>query len=383
MKKTILISTLLFATGISNSFAAEQGQQQAVPVQVTEVTADTTTITQNLPGRVVAVRTSEVRARVDGILEKRVFKEGEDVKKDQPLFHIDDSVMKANVAVAKADLSAARAQQKLNKQTLKRYEQLLKQGAVSQQEYDTYLAQSLQADAQVEQAKAQLTKAQINLNYATVKAPISGRIGRALVTEGALVSASNGTHLATIEQLDQVYVDFTRSPDELNKLRDLFSGSDATDSGSQQVAILFNDGTPYEYSGQLEFSSLSVDPDTGSVMLRAIVKNPEHQLLPGMFVRVETPVADSQTLIQVPQKTVQITAKGPMVKVVKDGKLAMQPIELGPMLGESWVIKSGLNAGDKVIVSNTQFLQPGTPVQVMPSSAQSKEPKESKAPDAQ
>lgn len=378
MKKIVLISTLLLSASATTGFAAEQGQQQqAVPVQVAKVSSDTTTITQNLPGRVVAIRTSEVRARVDGILEKRIFKEGADVEKGQALFQIDDRVMKANVAAAKADISTAQAQQKLNKQTLKRYEELLKQGAVSQQEYDTYLAQSQQADARVEQAKAELAKAQINLDYATVEAPISGRIGRALVTEGALVSAASATHLATIEQLDEVYVDFTRSPTELNKMRELFANSDATDSASQQVDIVFNDGTPYEHPGKLEFSSLSVDPDTGSIMLRATVKNPDNKLLPGMFVRVKAPVADSQTLLQVPQKAVQVTAQGAMVKVVKDGKLAMQPVELGPMMGTSWVIKSGLQEGDQVIVSNTQFLQPGTPVQVMPSSNTSSQQKAS------
>ena len=183
-----------------------------------------------------------------------------------------------------------------------------------------------------------------------------------------MVSATNATHLATIEQLDEVYVDFTRSPTEINKMRELFSSSDATDSESQQIEIMFNDGTPYEHPGHLEFSSLSVDPDTGSILLRATVKNPDNKLLPGMFVRVKAPVADSQSLLQVPQKAVQVTAQGAMVKVVKDGKLAMQPVELGPMMGTSWVIKSGLAEGDQVIISNTQFLQPGTPVQILPNS---------------
>ncbi|GAA4358636.1 efflux RND transporter periplasmic adaptor subunit [Kangiella marina] len=377
MKKLLLVGTLLMASSASLSFAAQQGEQQAVPVEVTEVTSETTTITQNLPGRVVAIRTSEVRARVNGILEKRIFTEGQDVKQGQPLFQIDDRVMKANYAAAKADLSNAVAQQKLNKQTLKRYEELLKQGAVSQQEYDTYLAQSQQADARVEQAKAELAKAQISLDYATVEAPISGRIGRALVTEGTLVSETNATHLATIEQLSEVYVDFTRSPTELNKMRDLFSNSDATDSETQSIEILFNDGTPYEHPGHLEFSSLSVDPDTGSVQLRALVKNPDYKLLPGMFVRVKAPVADSQSLLQVPQKAVQMTAQGAMVKVVKEGKLAMQAVELGPMIGTGWVVKKGLSKGDQVIVSNTQFLQPGTPVQILPSTTKPTEPEAS------
>lgn len=363
MKHAVIIS-LLFVTFAGNAMAADEAQQ-AVPVQVTEVTAGTTTLTENLPGRVLAIRTAEVRARVDGILEKRIFTEGQDVKKGQSLFQIDDRIMKANLAAARADLNTAQAQQKLIKQTLKRYQQLLQQGAVSQQEFDTYQAQSQQADAQVEQAKAQLQKAQINLDYATVEAPISGRIGRALVTEGTLVSASSATHLATIEQLDQVYVDFTRSATEINQLRELFANSEATDSTSRAVQILFADGTPYSHSGQLEFSSLSVDPDTGSVALRATVKNPDYQLLPGMFVRVEAPVANSSSLLQVPQKAVQLTGQGAVVKVIQDGKLAFQPIELGPMMGQNWVIKSGLKTGDQIIISNTQFLQPGTPVQAV------------------
>ncbi|ACV27679.1 efflux RND transporter periplasmic adaptor subunit [Kangiella koreensis] len=363
MKYAVIISALL-VTFTGNAMAADEAQQP-VPVQVTKVTAGKTTLTENLPGRVLAIRTAEVRARVDGILEKRIFIEGQDVKKGQSLFQIDDRIMKANLAAAHADLNTAKAQQKLTKQTLKRYEQLLEQGAVSQQEFDTYQAQSLQADAQVEQAKAQLQKAQINLDYATVEAPISGRIGRALVTEGALVSASSATHLATIEQLDQVYVDFTRSATEINQLRELFANSEATDATSREVQILFADGTPYSHRGQLEFSSLSVDPDTGSVALRATVKNPDYQLLPGMFVRVKAPVADSSSLVQVPQKAVQLTGQGAVVKVIQNGKLAFQPVELGPMMGQNWVIKSGLKAGDQIITSNTQFLQPGTPVQAM------------------
>lgn len=361
---TLLKSTLLglFASTLTvGAYAAEQGGQP-VPVEVSTVSEQVTTFTQDLPGRVNAIRKAEVRARVDGILEKRLFKEGQLVKQDEILFKIDDLPLKADVQAAQADLSQALAQQKLNQQTLDRYTKLLELEAVSQQEFDTFMAQNQQAKARVEQARANLKNAQIRLDYATVKAPISGRIGRAMITEGALVKASESTHLATIEQLDQVYVDFTRSSSEMMQLRKLFESEQANNASSTQIEVFFNDGTPFPGKGQLEFSSWSVEPDTGSVQLRAIIDNPAHLLLPGMFVRVKVPVGESDSLLQVPQKAVAMSPTGATVKLIKDGKLEVQNVELGPMVGKNWVIKSGLSRGDKVITSNTQFLQPGTPV---------------------
>ncbi len=362
LKSTLLglfVSTLTFS-----SFAAEQGAQP-VPVEVSTVSEGITTFTQDLPGRVNAIRTAEVRARVDGILEKRVFREGDMVKQGEVLFQIDKRQLQADVQAERANLNDAIAQQKLNQQTLERYSKLLELGAVSQQEFDTFSAQNEQARARVEQARANLKNAQIQLEYATVTAPISGRIGRAMVTEGALVRAAESTHLATIEQLDQVYVDFTRSSSEMMELRKLFESGQSSNASSSTVQIFYNDGTQFPGSGKLEFSSWSVEPDTGSVQLRAIVDNPDHLLLPGMFVRVKLPVGESESLLQVPQKAVTMSANGATVKLIKDGKLAVQPVELGPMVGPNWVVKSGLQRGDKVIVSNTQFLQPGTPVTAM------------------
>ena len=361
-KSTLLglfVSTLTFS-----SLAAEQGGQP-VPVEVSTVSEGLTTFTQDLPGRVNAIRTAEVRARVDGILEKRVFKEGDMVKQGEGLFHIDKRQLQADVLAESANLNDAIAQQKLNQQTLERYSKLLELGAVSQQEFDTFSAQNEQARARVELARANLRNAQIQLEYATVTAPISGRIGRAMVTEGALVRAAESTHLATIEQLDQVYVDFTRSSSEMMELRKLFESGQSSNASSSTVQIFYNDGTQFPGSGKLEFSSWSVEPDTGSVQLRAIVDNPDHLLLPGMFVRVKLPVGESESLLQVPQKAVTMSANGATVKLIKDGKLAVQPVELGPMIGPNWVVKSGLQRGDQVIVSNTQFLQPGTPVTAM------------------
>ncbi|WP_033413969.1 efflux RND transporter periplasmic adaptor subunit [Kangiella aquimarina] len=364
---TLLKSTLLglFASTLTlSSFAAEQGEQP-VPVEVSTVSEGITTFTQDLPGRVNAIRTAEVRARVDGILEKRVFTEGDMVKQGDVLFQIDKRQLQADVQAERANLNDAIAQQKLNQQTLERYTTLLELGAVSQQEFDTFAAQNEQAKARVELAKSNLRNAQIQLEYATVTAPISGRIGRAMVTEGALVRAAESTHLATIEQLDKVYVDFTRSSSEMMQLRKLFESGQSSNASSSTVQIFYNDGTQYPGSGNLEFSSWSVEPDTGSVQLRAIVDNPDHLLLPGMFVRVKLPVGESDSLLQVPQKAVTMSANGATVKLIKDGKLAVQPVELGPMVGPNWVVKSGLQRGDQVIVSNTQFLQPGTPVTAM------------------
>lgn len=364
---TLLKSTLLglFASTLTlSSFAAEQGGQP-VPVEVSTVSEGITTFTQDLPGRVNAIRTAEVRARVDGILEKRVFTEGDMVKQGDVLFEIDKRQLQADVQAERANLNDAIAQQKLNQQTLERYTTLLELGAVSQQEFDTFAAQNEQAKARVELAKSNLRNAQIQLEYATVTAPISGRIGRAMVTEGALVRAAESTHLATIEQLDKVYVDFTRSSSEMMQLRKLFESGQSSNASSSTVQIFYNDGTQYPGSGNLEFSSWSVEPDTGSVQLRAIVDNPDHLLLPGMFVRVKLPVGESDSLLQVPQKAVTMSANGATVKLIKDGKLAVQPVELGPMVGPNWVVKSGLQRGDQVIVSNTQFLQPGTPVTAM------------------
>lgn len=361
--KTTLLG-LLASTLAVNGYAAEQGGQP-VPVEVSTVAEEITTFTQDLPGRVNAIRTAQVRARVDGILEKRVFKEGDMVKQGDVLFQIDKRQLQADVQAAKANLNDAIAQQKLNQQTLERYTKLLELGAVSQQEFDTFSAQNEQAKARVEQARANLRNAQIQLEYATVTAPISGRIGRAMVTEGALVRAAESTHLATIEQLDQVYVDFTRSSSEMMQLRQLFESDQASNASSSTVQIFYNDGTQYPGSGKLEFSSWSVEPDTGSVQLRAVVDNPDHLLLPGMFVRVKLPVGESDSLLQVPQKAVTMSANGATVKLIKDGKLAVQPVELGPMVGSNWVVKSGVQRGDQVIISNTQFLQPGMPVTPM------------------
>ncbi|MEH6443635.1 MAG: efflux RND transporter periplasmic adaptor subunit [Oceanospirillaceae bacterium] len=346
MKKRLLcslLSLLPFAL-----FATEKSEPKAktIPVMVVQISSDSVSVSQDFPGRVSAFRTAEVRARVTGIVEKRVFDEGSKVVAGQVLFQIENRSLLATVRAGKADVANANAAYNLSRLTLARYKKLLDIGAVSRQEYDANRAQNQQSKAQVQQAKANLEIAQINLDYSTVTAPIDGRIDRALVTEGALVT-KDSTQLATIEQIGKVYIDFSKPS---------ASGPQTSNENSDTaIEILFSDGTIYPHKAQLEFSSMSVDQATGAISLRAVVDNPNFSLLPGMFVRVKVPTAGSNQL-KIPQKAVIIGAKGAVVFLVKDKKLASTPIKLGAMNGASWFVKSGLKAGDRVVVSDTTIL---------------------------
>ncbi|MGB1239364.1 MAG: efflux RND transporter periplasmic adaptor subunit [Pseudomonadales bacterium] len=353
MKKRLLISLISLLP--STLVLAADTQPQVIPVMVVPVSSDAQAISQDLPGRISAYRTAQVRARVTGIIEKRVFEEGSQVEANQVLFKIEDRSLKATLRARKADVANAQAAHALSRQTLKRYKKLLSMGAVSKQEYDSNLAQNQQSAAQLEQAKANLEIAEIDLAYATVTAPIGGRIDRALVTEGALTTAGN-TQLATIEQIDKVYVDFTRPSADMLAIREATSAGKLTNTKNKNIEILFSDGSHYPHKAHLEFSSMSVDQATGAISLRAVVDNPDSSLLPGMFVRVKVPVATTQNTLKVPQKAVNITPQGAQVFLVKDKKLAPVNVVLGPMSGEFWYIKSGLSANDRVVTSDTTIL---------------------------
>ncbi len=355
MKKRIVLGVFVL---LSSTFilAEDPKDPPKIPVIVIEVGGESEIVSQDLPGRVSAYRTAEVRARVTGIIQRRVFEEGSNVTANQVLFQIESKSLQATVRVKKADVAQALAGYNLSRQTLKRYKKLLALGAVSRQEYDTYKNGNQQSRAQVEQAKANLEIAQINLDYATVAAPISGRIDKALVTEGALANADS-TQLATIEQIDKVYIDFTRSSSDVIKIRQATSAGSLSDANDINIAVSFSDGSAYEHQAQLEFSSMSVDKTTGAIALRAVVDNPNNRLLPGMFVRVKVPIAKTNNIIKVPQKAVNITGQGAKVFIVKDNKLVMTDVTLGPMTGDSWFVQSGLNKGDKVVMSDTTILK--------------------------
>ena len=326
-----------------------------------------------LPGRLEASRTAEVRARAAGILQKRLFREGSDVKAGQALFTIDAAPYTAAMQSAQASLSRAQANLVQAKSLADRYKPLLAANAVSQQEYATAVASYKQAEADVAVGRAALQTSRINLNYANVTAPISGRIGRALVTEGALVGQGEATPLAVIQQINPMYVNFTQSAGEVLKLRKAMESGQfkkAVGDNAASVNLVLEDGSTYDQPGRLLFSDLSVDPTTGQITLRAEVPNPKGQLLPGLYVRVQLEQAQATNAITLPQQAVTRSAQGDTVRVVDaDGKIESRNITIGSSQGAHWVVLDGLKAGEQVMVDGFQKLQmlpPGTPVKAVP-----------------
>ncbi|QXL84340.1 efflux RND transporter periplasmic adaptor subunit [Comamonas sp. NLF-1-9] len=325
-----------------------------------------------LPGRLEASRVAEVRARAAGILQKRTFTEGSEVKAGQQLFLIDNAPYRASVAQAKASLAQAEASLAQSRALAERYAPLVAQNAVSKQDYDNAVAARQAGEANVAAAKAAVTSAQINLDYARVTAPISGRIGRALVTEGALVGQGSPTQLAVIQQIDPLYINFTQSAADALKLRAQLASGKYKSAGADaaKVTLVLEDGSIYPHPGKLLFTDLSVDPSSGQVMLRAEVPNPERALLPGLYVRVRLEQAQADNAVLLPQQAVTRTAAGDSVLVVGEGgKLAPRPVKLGPSQGDSWVVLDGLKAGEQVMVDGFQKLprtKPGEPVIVQP-----------------
>lgn len=354
---TLLLIALLAGCGGENDKpAAPGGAGAAMPpseVDVITVTAGNATFTQDLPGRLQAYRTAQVRARVDGVIEKRLFLEGSDVKAGASLFQVDARTYRAAAESARADLAIAR-------QTVERYQPLLQIKAVSQQEFDLAIAQA-------KQAEAALIRAEEDLENAAVPAAISGRIGRALVTEGALVSKSDATLLATIERLDPIYANFTQSGADLLRLRQAIKAGKLKRAASASVELLLEDDSLYAQPGKIFFTDMSVDPGTGAVSLRAKFPNPKRELLPGMFVRIRFPEADAENAIRIPQRAVQANPQGQFVLVVNaEGKATPQPVKTGGMAGGDFIIAEGLKGGEQVIVNGLQKVRPGAPVTANP-----------------
>lgn len=350
MKPAYLLAALLsLAIAACSGDGASNGAAPPMEVDVITVASGNPTLTQELPGRLLAWRTAEVRARVEGILEKRLFKEGSDVRAGVSLFRIDPRQYKAAVDSANADVDLA-------KLTLDRYKQLLEIKAVSKQDVD-------QAEAKLKQAEATLAKARIDYENTAAPAPISGRIGRALVTEGALVGKGEATQLATIEQIDPLYANFTQTTTELMRLQQQIQKGRLKKTESIAVEVVREDGSVYAKKGKLLFSDLAVDPNTGAVLLRAEIPNPQRELLPGMFVRIRFPEALAVNAITIPQRAVQATAEGHYVLLVgEDGKVAQRAVKLAGMSGQDWIVAEGLKPGEKVIVNGLQKTRPGATV---------------------
>ncbi|AVP56794.1 efflux RND transporter periplasmic adaptor subunit [Pulveribacter suum] len=325
-----------------------------------------------LPGRLEASRVAQVRARAAGIVQKRLFTEGSEVKTGQKLFLIDSAPYEASLAQAQAGVAQAQASLAQSKALAERYKPLVEVNAISRQEYDNAVAAQKTAEANVAAAKAAATSASINLGYATITAPISGRIGRALVTEGALVGQGAATELAVIQQVDPLYINFTQSAADALKLRaSLASGQyKQADKSSVEVSVVLEDGSVYQHPGRLLFTDLSVDPTSGQVTLRAEVPNAERSLLPGLYVRVRLEQAQVGNGVLLPQQAVTRSGSGDTVMVVGEGnQVAPRPVKLGPAQGSDWVVLQGLKAGDQVMVDGFQKLprgKPGSPVVVTP-----------------
>jgi membrane fusion protein (multidrug efflux system) len=338
-------------------------------VGVVTVQPHAVSLTTELPGRLEASRVAQVRARAAGILQRRVFREGSDVKAGQVLFRIDPAPYQAAQASAQATLSRAQANLTQAAAQAERFKPLIEANAISKQEYVNAVAAQKQGEADVAAAKAALQSTQINLGYATVTAPISGRIGRALVTEGALVGQGEPTPLAMIQQIDPMYLNITQSPAEVLRLRRAIESGQFERAGgdARRVRLLLEDGSEYKHVGKLLFSDLSVDASTGQIQLRAEVPNPKGLLLPGMYVRARLDQAQIKDAITLPQQAVTRGPTGDSVLVVgSDGKTAPRQVKVGSAQNGQWVILDGLKAGEMVMVDGFQKLRGNAPVKPVP-----------------
>ena len=364
----VAITAVLAACGQSSA-PANGGPGAAMPpaeVGVVTITPTDVGVMTELPGRLEASRVAQIRARVAGVLHKRLFVEGSYVRAGQPLFQIDASPYEAALSSAQASLAKAEANVMQAAAQADRFKPLVAEKAISQQEFINAQAAHKQAQADVAMARAAVQTARINVGYANITAPIAGRIGRALVTEGALVGQGEATPLALVQQIDPIYVNVTQSAAEVMKLRQ------HKHAGQTTVRVLMEDGSEYPQLGKLLFSDLTVDSTSGQVTLRAVVPNPQGVLLPGLFVRVRMEQARLSNAITLPQQAVTRSPQGDSVMVVSmDGKVTPRPVKVGAQQNGQWIILSGLKTGEQVMVDGFQKLRGPAPVKPVPWQAKS------------
>ena len=362
-----LLATGLLA-GCGDKGGAPQGQGDMPPAAVNVVTLQSSPLmlTTELTGRSAPLRVAEVRPQVSGIILKRLFTEGSDVKAGDLLYQIDPAVYQAAVASAKANLAKAEANEQSARLKALRYQELLKVKSISRQDYDDADASWKQAKAEIMASKAALRTAEINLGYTRITAPISGRIGKSAVTEGALVTAQQADSLTAIQQLDPMYVDVRQSTADLLRLKRLVAEGKLTQDEQKGAKVTFQleDGSTYGEEGSLQFSDVTVDETSGMVTLRVIVPNPHQLLLPGMFMRATLQEGERPEGLLVPQTAVTRTPKGgaTVMVVTADNKVELREVQLSRVVGDSWVVESGLDAGEKVIVAGLQKVKPGAVV---------------------
>ncbi len=362
----LMLSGSFILVGCYNKDAKQAGNQQQAPeVSVVTVKKQSLNVTTDLPGRTNAFRVAEVRPQVNGIILKRNFVEGSDVQAGASLYQIDPATYQAAYDNANGALAQAQANAAIAKVTVNRYQKLLPTNFVSKQDYDTAVATMRQDDAAVVAAKATLESARINLAYTRVTSPISGRIGKSAYTEGALVTNAQTTAMATVQQLDPMYVDVTQSSNDYSRLKqELANGTLKQQNGKATVRLLMEDGSVYAQSGTLEFSDVTVDETTGSITLRAIFPNPQLTLLPGMFVRARLDEGVNDSALLVPQQGITHDPRGNATAMVvgPDNKVALRQITAPQAIGDKWLVTAGLQEGDRVIVTGLQKVRPGAQV---------------------
>jgi len=350
----------------------ERGKGPASPpgqmaVTVVTLKSGPITLTRELPGRTTAYLVADVRPQVTGIVEQRLFTEGALVQAGQPLYQLDDATWRADVASATATLARAGATLDVAHLNAERVARLVTTGAVSKQDHDTASATEREARADVAVARAELQRANVALEHAHISAPISGRIGKSTVTQGALVTANQEAALATVQQLDPIYVDVTQSSNELLELRRGLAAGSIESTATLPVTILLEDNTRYPHEGSLAFSEVTVDPSTGSYALRVLVPNPDQILLPGMYVRAVIGAGVRRDAVLVPQQGIQRDPRGDTTALVvsHDGKVEVRRVRVSHTIGDQWLVEEGLAAGDRVIVEGVQKIGPGMPVQAI------------------
>lgn len=371
--RRMIMALSVVATGVLAACGDKPAQQDMtgmkVPVSVVTVQPTPTEVYAQLPGRVEAIQDAQIRARVTGIVKEINFQQGSEVKQGQLLFTIDPAPYEAELNRARAELQRAEADAVSARLQAQRYSTLIKANAVSRQEHDNAVAAAKQADAAIAGAKAAVQSAEINLGYTRVDSPIDGRIGKSMVTEGALVSAQNATQMALVQQLSRVYVDITRSTTQLAMLRRAIEAGIIKQSGSEHVAVqvILDDGSIYAKEGKLLFSGVAVDPSTGQVTLRAEFDNPNEILLPGMYVRVRVQQGTDEEALLVPMQAIQRTPDGlNTLMVVREGVVNPVAVAVGPEIDGRALVYKGLTPGDMVVVEGFQKIRPGAPVQPMP-----------------
>jgi membrane fusion protein (multidrug efflux system) len=364
-----LASTTVLLDACSKPAGMGPPPAQGIPqVGVITVQAQNITITTELPGRTAPVLIAEVRPQITGLIRSRNFVEGSEVQAGEVLYEIDPATYRASVDSAGAALAKAEANLRSTRLKAGRYQELVAIKAVSQQDNDDAAASQQQAEADVASARASLETARINLAYTRITAPISGRIGKSSVTPGALVTANQTTALATIQKLDPIYVDVTQSSAAVTRLRRALAQGDLNAAIAARIGLLLEDGIRYPLEGKLQFSDVTVDPNTGSITLRAEFSNPQRELLPGMYVRAVVEEGSKHDALLVPQQAVTRDASGKALAyvVTADSKLEQRPLQIERAIADRWLVHSGLKVGDRLVVEGLQNAHPGAVVQAVP-----------------